>query len=223
MARINTEAWVAFLDIYGFKSILKDTDKFIDELSKKIIASHKEVSKILSKINSPAELFVFSDSMFLAYPVNSADNEDKKNKFRWCVEDTAKVLDIFSKKKLPLRGGIAYGNACLKKNLLIGEAVVRAVHYEESVPCPAVFLPKKELRLCFGDSIPTHKLNFNDIKLKQGGITKATLIFPNPVDAFFSLIVEKYKKHIIDGPPVIAQTWKEALDYINEYKSKLKE
>lgn len=216
----SVNAWVVFLDVYGFKIILKDTSNFISKTSEKLSTSHNEVSKMIKRRSSPAKLFVFSDCMFLAYLVKDLI-DDKKNKFKWCIEDTAEVLNIFSKEELPLRGGIAYGTACASENLLIGEAVLKAVHYEELVPCPAVLLPEKELLLCFGNSPSVlHNLRFTDVTLKLGGITSAALIFPDPIDHFFSLVAKKYKKHIIEGPYQVAQTWKEALDSIHEHYPK---
>lgn len=124
---------LAFIDILGFKRMVKKAETDADEFSK--------LKKVLNYIDSlreenitgtmplkelGRELTVFSDSIVISYPVN----KHPSSVFYLLIDIIHIQLELMFEGVL-LRGGISVGQLCHDDNIVFGEAMIDA-HYLES-------------------------------------------------------------------------------------------
>lgn len=129
---------VAFLDILGFKALIKNEDlKFIAD-------KYRELLKIIEKAvahvnNNTCKYYVFSDSIMLI------SNDDSEDAFLDLIRFAWRVLQLSIFYKLPIRGGISYGKIYFNesKNIFIGQAIVDAVQLESKQEWIGIMLDEK--------------------------------------------------------------------------------
>ena len=204
--------WLVFLDVYGFKAMMKESSTSV--LTSKLNSCHSVVEKKIDwNGNGPINFFI-QDSIFLFYPVD--EENDKYLMLQKCITDVENIMDIYYKDNLPLRGGIGYGDITYSKNTIIGDVLIRVLEYESEILAPLVFLPASE----YVDKIENGKEYFSvavpipkTIKLKSG-IRYGTMLLPSPTDGFKDFVCEKCKETALNGPAKVAEAWKQAYDYI---------
>ena len=201
------DAWIAFLDVYGFKAMIATKDQTL--ISQNLAKAHQTLRNEIKEIPGEELLYSFSDSVFIVLRVAKPD--DKGFALHKCVERCQQIMNIFVDKELPLRGGIAFGSVCVGDQFIVGDALVRAVSYEGLVDAPLVLLPAFEI----GKELISQ---VTEITVK-GGLIKAKLIFPDPLDNYWRFVTEAAQRYLSIGPPNVALAWVNARNYIETYAS----
>lgn len=133
--------WIAFLDIFGFRSHLESD--FFPDSEKKLLNMHELLRKN-SVFNAKSNYFMFSDSIVLWSEVETADD----NSLRRFVDRIAAAQQIAAQYDFLLRGSLAYGRILLSKNYILGNAYLRAYTYESAnLINPIVVIPAHELEM----------------------------------------------------------------------------
>ena len=206
-------AWVAFLDVYGFSDMVRSQNP--EHLSRRLLKARAEVVRIASTSESKPVMHSLSDSIFLVYPISTRSS--KWTALRRCIDDTQSILATFVKHGLPLRGGVAFGKVSYGPNLLLGRAVLAAVNYEDIVPAPLVLLPAREISGKAGH-IEFPVSDIHNIILKDGGTMSAKLLFPSPIDGFYELVLLRAEQLALNGPYLVATAWNNARDFLYHYR-----
>lgn len=122
---------VAFLDILGFKNMIKDNT--LDEVIRKyeliidqlqgLIGFYKEGDRYY---NDNIQYFIASDSIVVIA------NEDNKEAYKDLIAFVFRFLQLSIAHEMPLRGGITYGEVYVNasRNIFLGQAIVDAVQLE---------------------------------------------------------------------------------------------
>ena len=208
---------IVFLDVYGFKAIVGSKDSI--DISNNLCEGYAKIYSFLQTQEYIPKLYILSDSIFLCYPIEN--QTEKLLIVQKCIDDVKNIMGIFLEINLPLRGGIAYGEASYNDTLLVGKAVVKAVEYEGYIPAPLVLLPEREVieNLTGNESgVPPE---FKVINTKSGKIS-GKIIMPFPIENFANAINAKLEKHLRDGPPEVAAAWFYAWEYKEKYLEELK-
>ena len=139
-------AWVAFIDIYGFKGLLFDEN--LPKVSQELSAFHTRVHKFLNppqdgstsnslKVASAS----FSDSFVLAVDAETQDNVA----LQYFIERLSKIIKAGAEQGFLFRGAAAFGSVVSGPYHILGEAYLRAYRYEsEILQGPIVAIPKSE-------------------------------------------------------------------------------
>lgn len=208
------EAWVVYMDIYGFKSMVMSQE--IKLLTRKLLDVRSDAIKSVVRIDQIPIVYLLSDSIFLVYPVDKNNVKTKSSQLQRCIEDAAEVLSKFAECQLPLRGGISFGEVCYGSHTLTGKAVVSAVQNETLVSAPLVVLPAKEI----GQGILVR--GFKLYPVKPHGLMKLKLVFPQPCDEFYRLVHTNLTKYVVEGPYDVAQAWYDAWKFLTEHSPQKK-
>ena len=214
----NNDAWVVFLDVFGFSSMVtsRDNSKLLGQLRN----SYEAVFKMDFWNENIVKSFAFSDNIYLVFPINKKG--DNLSILQKCIDAVSQMQNSFVVEGLPLRGGIAYGSVYFENNLLLGETVLRAYHYEQLLHIPLVLLPACEIirtgRKEATPFLPPPK----DILLKNNELIFGAYIHPEPIDNMERMAKEKYEDHRLNGPYGIARSWKDTLEEVQYHKNYLK-
>ena len=203
----KSQAWVAYLDVYGFKALVATSE--VTDLSERLLRSHIALFSGTSYSSSPAKAFLLSDSIFLVYPVD--EEGSKPASLQACIEDIREILDKFIENDLPLRGAVAFGEICHKENVLLGEAVVRAVTYENILGLPIVVIPARELQ-----GVPVPYLT--EVPTKEDGRMLAKVIMPTDGTSYQHYVAEKAAQLLVTGPFSVAATWARTTNLIEQLR-----
>lgn len=199
-------AFVAFLDVYGFSAMIAKEASSARDVLDRLLAATKEAAKRFRAAHPTGHHYSFSDSTFLVFPCDG-DLDSSGHALRACCEAVASTMALYIDHKLPLRGGIAYGPVIAGDQFLIGEPVERAVRYEKLVPGPLVLFPLAEAR--------DHNLpGAREVHLRNGGVMKAKLIYPMPLETFQKFAIKQASYHSIHGPYEVAAQWVEARRFL---------
>jgi len=196
-------AWVSYLDIYGFKSIVGKSELTEDHsmLFSKLSSVH---SQLAERIHKNTTLFILSDNYFIVNPVG----QDRVSAYENCLGDVRAAIDLHIKADLPLRGGIAYGRVAIGPNVLVGRAVVRAVDYERLSRVPLVMLPAREVELANIVIQPPKFIDHNVVdQLNASGIISSTFVVPVNPRSYVEYCEEKYTYFRVHGPEKVAKDW----------------
>lgn len=208
--------WVVFLDIYGFKAIIENSD--IEEILEKLSECNCKINTIVSAIEPIPTIYSLSDSIFLFYPVEIPSLQ-RISILTKCIIDLQKIMLEFIAKDFPLRGGISFGEVSFGSNYLIGKPVINAVKYEQQIPAPFVWLPACELTKAEdGTTIPIiHGFMPEKIDLKNNQALLGVLIYPQPHGDFLCMVEKKCTHYGLYGPPEVAFSWFKAYEYILKF------
>ena len=199
-------AWVVFLDIYGFSYMLEGSQT--DTIHKTMLKCYSAVYKLLRPVKDKYLLY-FLDSIFLVFPVEPL--EHKAILMRQCINKAVDIMGVFVNNGFPLRGGMAYGEICHSANLLIGKAVVNAVKYESLVEAPLLVLPFSE----YEQYSSSAEFTLGDIiLLKNDFPVFAHLFHPFPKDEYFKTVDDNFRRYCLNGPAAPAKAWYNAKRYI---------
>jgi hypothetical protein len=205
-----SDAWVVFLDIYGFSSMIKTCEP--DALHNTLLSVYEDIRHYMCN-NTVLEnyLYSFSDSIFIIFPC--LDLGVKGDVLHGCIPTIRNILGLSIKKNLPMRGALAYGKVSYDTNLVVGYPVLNAYKYEQSLPCPLLFLPYRELE--FTEYEKDDFQSEDIIIMKDGTPMAGILIPPFPIELLYETIKSNYKKYIMDGVPGPAKAWYEAKKYMD--------
>lgn len=162
---------------------------------------------------SKGRLYVFSDSLFLAYAESSP--KMRAQALYRCVGELHRILELFASYKLPLRGGVAFGDFILGRDLLIGEAVLRAVLYERLAFAPVVLLPEREL-LRADCNTSRLKKRPRLLPVRDNGLIRARVIFPHGKAEFSRFVEAERDRAAMHGPFDVARAWQLAAELLRD-------
>jgi hypothetical protein len=191
-------------------------------LQKKLTEVHKKARHLIKR-DSPDTIYSFiSDSTCLVYPVPGA--HEKQDVLDRCGEDLSKLMDIFFKADLPVRGCVAYGEVVCSDNIIVGSPVLRAVEQEKLLPFPLVVVPLREMyhsgtrRSALED---WGRFTLEQIAVRPEGLAYALIIFPSQLDEFKIYVDRKVETHLISGPAPVAMAWMLTQGYLESYRTRL--
>lgn len=213
----TTDAWVAYLDVYGFSALVRASREEMDRLSESLARAQAATQAEIDKRKDPAKLLLFSDSLFLTYPVGGAGRDHVRAALHKCLEDVAAVLERFCREALPLRGGIAFGRVGLGPNLLVGDPVIRAAEYEKLLVAPLVLLPEVELERA-QCSDPQIRRRPQLVSVRDGGIIKARVIAPRNLERYRKFVAERLDRAAVEGPYDTTRAWVLAAELLQQHR-----
>ena len=212
----ETEAWVAFLDIYGFTNSVLQSEKkrTLPDTFDTLRGAHAEFAK---KRGSLPKTFFLSDNVFFVRHVNG----DNFAQFQALLADIRVFIDAFIKRKLPIRGGVSFGNVMIGPNLLVGSCVSRAVDYEKTIHAPLVIVPEIELAHAkvLGFAAPRTELVVQ-LPDRSFGLLNGLVVRPGNYARYKQYALEEYRNLRTVGPPRAALAWKQALDILENTSNK---
>lgn len=122
---------VAFLDILGFKKMIQDNT--LDEVARKYELIIDQLQGMMdfykdgdNYYNDKIQYFIASDSIVVIA------NEDNKEAYKDLIAFVFRFLQLSIVHKMPLRGGITYGDVYVNnsRNIFLGQGIVDAVQLE---------------------------------------------------------------------------------------------
>lgn len=198
-------AWVAFLDIYGFRNRLASS-KSLSELVRSL--TDLKGRALIQARRPVSRTIFFSDAIVLVQ--ESTDDLDKGFSDlevlirHLCVEGTR--LD------LPLRGSVAYGEVIVREYFCVGQPLIDAYDFEQQLLIPIVVLPE---RVCAAAGVPIPK-KMRPIPTKEG-IASGFPILPIPSEEFLALSRRRLIATLRDGPPRVASVWDQTIKFCQEH------
>jgi hypothetical protein len=139
-------AWVAFIDIYGFRGLLFDEN--LSKVSQELNAFHTRVHQFLNLPHdqSPSNHLKVASASFSDSFVLAVDAEPQDNIALQCfIERLSKIIKAGAEQGFLFRGAAAFGNVVSGPYHILGEAYLRAYRYEsEILQGPIVVIPKSE-------------------------------------------------------------------------------
>jgi hypothetical protein len=196
------EAWTAFLDIYGFESLLRSRSG-IETTADKLLSLHRSAEEHSGlKIT---KMFFFSDTIVL---VQRATDEPDKG-FTALNEFIRYLCTEATKLKVALRGSIAYGEMIAENHICIGKPLVEAYKRELQMSMPLVILPEKTLK----DAGVVWPTQFREFPLKTGFV-RAYILLPAPTEPFLRMVGQRYDQTAVDGPEHVAAVWRETHQFV---------
>ncbi len=136
------KSFVAFIDILGFKNIVKESEDDIKKQEKtlKILESFKEFRDKAYEDNYGKEVSVFSDNILISY---SAKNNGPGG-LVFLLSDLSRIYISLLEKGYFLRGGIAYDYIYHKNDMCFGKALINAYQLESEIAVyPRIILYKE--------------------------------------------------------------------------------
>ena len=129
---VNAKRYVAFLDILGFKDyVLRHSTCIVYTRLKALNALRPEEDDpdYESETRKRIKVTIFSDSIFIF------SKDDEFTSLRHFLTYVKRVMRMALRKKIPLKGAIAYGNIVvdLKRNLFCGKPIIDAYLLEEDL------------------------------------------------------------------------------------------
>ena len=163
------ESYVAFLDILGFKDILKAEDfkKQIENCFNIIdLAIKKSTEKSLHKIypKEDIETTILSDSIILSIDIsNQLEKSDKLKSLRFLLSAVEKIQYYLSLEDIWIRGAISQGELSHANYNVIGQGLVDAYLLESKAVFPRVLIDSKIFRTIFSENGEPILINRHDI------------------------------------------------------------
>lgn len=199
-----TDAWVLFLDVYGFTAMTRREDPKL--LYERLSRAHAAIHTHLTHFRPELPIFVLSDSVFILLPVATpADALDQLSRF---VDPTRHILGSFLKFGLPARGGFAFGSVVFDRHVLVGEAVARAAKLEPEIPAPLVVLPEVEVQRAGIVAYPGRMDSPPEyLFLKRKQLILGRFVTPFPVEEFAEAATRYLEQYALEGPYELASAW----------------
>lgn len=139
-------SYVAFLDILGFKDLMKEKDfkKKIEKYFKLIEGALEKSTKSSSHGIYPAseiKKVVLSDSIILSIPIpKGADWREKFKILRFLLSAVEKVQFSLALEGIWIRGAISEGELCHARGNIVGQGLVNAYLLEGKAKFPRVLV-----------------------------------------------------------------------------------
>ncbi len=160
-----SEKIVAFIDILGFKELIKQNDfegmnDIYDEFNKMVrnaggyIEWHFELAKEISKKTPPypfsqseQEIIFFSDCVVWSYPMDKLSQVSFAHAILvLCQSLSVLQYTLFKKKEIAIRGGISIGDLFLKGNKIFGPGLVKAYELEKKAKYPRIAFDEEMIK-----------------------------------------------------------------------------
>jgi hypothetical protein len=216
--RLNA-AWVAYLDIFGFKDVVKNRkqqaiDRFFRQIDAKL-GSHREVPR--HQRDSMNTAYQFSDCIFIvqeAYPTP----DERLQSLLVLIKD---LQSIALESGLVFRGALAFGPVVLSPSGCYGTPVNEAAEMEAHLAVPLVVLPIRHLEDAHSYLIRRFGAEAGlsgdwrtlQVRTKTGRIN-AHVVAPS-FRLFEGVAQAEIKKSLIRGPDYLADAWESALGTLN--------
>lgn len=214
---LTCNAWLAYLDVYGFSSIVM-SDPNPSHVLEKLFYAHNQLKSTLDEHYRDILFFYFSDSIGLVLP--SEKKLDVK-KFKYFIDCVTHTLQTFLENDFQLRGAITYGNLSFCNNLLIGEPVIKAATLEKSIRSPVVVIKAVDIKEIMNLKPISVNLPFFDLETREGGLSKYAIIIPYKIVEYLRIAQNKYDIHVLNGPPIVARAWRETKDLLAEISEEI--
>jgi hypothetical protein len=238
--------WVAFLDVYGFSSIVAECSKKgaqaalngrrseaatyqpLADVHQRLKEAIDEGRRRLSTSYPSTATLAVSDCIFLVAPIATTDSTAAVNSMIAAINSTCVVLTAFTTYDFIMRGGVACGPGVFfdkATGTLLGAPVLRAVAYEKALPPPLVWLPEKEL-LSVDERVSSDvsRTLFKDAptiaETRDGGLLSTRVILPLEEDAFRLRVGELYLEHVVRGVDTVARSLRDALSILDELNTR---
>lgn len=209
-ADVGSEAWVLFVDVYGFTSMTMSVSS--ERLAKKLRRVERALTSNIRFGRTKPLLYWFSDSLFCVYP--SKDNlRESTELLKQITIDVLILYQAYAQEDLPLRGGAAFGKVTAEGRRVVGAPVIRAVSYEKLIELPFVLVPAGELRKPQDDYEFITPLE--RVELRNGDVMLGKLIVPGAREHYRELALNQYRKTLIEGPYNVARVWERTLQRID--------
>lgn len=166
------DAYLAFIDVIGFKEIVQNDDltlvsNYYDSVNEGI----SQLTDILQQFGTPSTQIMSDSIVFIVKPKNY-DLDSKINCLRALCGSISHLQFSLSIQGIWTRGGISYGKIKFHDDkFIVGPAMIRAVELEQVAKFPRVIIEPKILL----------DLNVNKEKLLQllhANLTDAQWIYP---------------------------------------------
>ena len=169
---VYKKSFVAFLDVLGFKEIIKEKDN-LNKL-KIYFKEIKEIIEYLKKSSIDIECIVISDSIIITVPFDETNNFKRLN----VLCDQIMFLQYhLIKNDIWIRGAISFGDTYCKDNQIVGQAYINAYLLDQEAIYPRVILDSKiiyELEckdsLEFIKNVNNRSFNGNKIKTDRTNV-----------------------------------------------------
>lgn len=144
-----TQGLVAFFDILGYKSLVKNNGtEYCVRLTKAALYTVPiKLKKLMRKYHGQylPNQFAFADSLlvYTAFPPVSDPPVEHLFPVSPFLAYCRNLMDVFFRAGLPLRGGIAFGDFYADRNLITGKAVIEAHELGESLQLAGCALTSK--------------------------------------------------------------------------------
>jgi len=198
------EAWVAFLDIYGFSGLLATRPH--QQIYQDMIDCFAKVEAIAEQAG--VRFISRSDSLFFFAFRGQLASDDMFPALVDCL--TESMDELVDAGFLP-RGSLAHGDVVARSTVFVGGPILRSVRMETSLAVPCVVVPASEAgeqqRLRFSTQIP----------IKEDGLLECFPIFPRTLLKYRALVDEMRQKALRDGPPKAAKDLSRCLELIDQY------
>jgi hypothetical protein len=206
----DIKAWVAFLDVYGFSAMVRDSPDGGATITDKLSSLVTRISRDF--VAPRVSVHAFSDAIYITHPVASSDVKEVEVTLHACVDNLSRIISLYADYGLPLRGDIGFGRVIRNAGMLVGEAVLKAYSYEQLIGVPVVILPTVELSRSGIDlyNSPFGQLR-QDLDLGPTGILSAIVVPPAPANSFLNLAEQKYSELVLTGPYQVARAWRLAI------------
>lgn len=175
MKNKESERFVAFLDIMGFKNyVYRNSHEAVSKRMSKLYSSLSESEKVNTvlnsgnKVNELVEISVFSDSIVLF-----SKSDDFESFLSICLV-TATIFANCIDSEIPLKGAISKGKitANFEKSLFFGKAIIDAFLLQEELQMYGCILDNKAERAIKSEQYTFQNLIVNrKIHMKNGLVT----------------------------------------------------
>lgn len=144
--KIYSSRYVGYIDILGFKNLLKNKDPIYIKKILNTLEREKKENYYMKKGDKPAngvEISLFSDSLLISYPETDAIT-GKDNLFYLIIDMLFIQFDL-AFYGVFVRGGVAKGDLYHDSDVCFGKALVDAVELEKSAVYPRIIIPNDTL------------------------------------------------------------------------------
>lgn len=219
MSNVSKFGLLVYLDIFGFKTLLENSN---DEEKKIILKKILEIWHWTKENleNANVHIYFFSDGGFLFYEVTEKENKEKIQQILTkCVDDLMRLSQVYLEHKFFIRGAISVGDVFINNNLVIGLPVNRSVKYEtEYCPHPLIIFPKKEFLNLNIDEEFISRYKFEKINLKnKEHMMQSLVVFPSDRNQLLSVVKNRYEDYSVNGPFNFAKYWFDASIFLEEH------
>jgi hypothetical protein len=201
----STVGWLAFLDVYGFSSLVTGTDN--SQVAGSLLKIHDKILDHLARLGHHQ---FFSDSIFLFAEHDRHNHDSSDESLKRIISSVRDVISEGVNLNLFFRGSVAYGQITIGPGIILGTPILRAVQREQSLAYPTVVIPVAELRLGSPEiTLPT------TIVETKSGILDAAVILPSARANLKEKAVQRASETRVTGPDTVALAWERYVHFLS--------
>lgn len=196
------QAWVAFLDVYGFKALFTQQKK-----------TPSEVAGLLYELQARAEAeakcdvsftYFFSDAIVLIQRATDTPDRGLQR-----IEELIRHLCLEATRHgLALRGAVTFGEMVADQSVCVGMPLAKAYELEQRMAMPIVILPQRYAL----DGNHSLLKDLRDIPMKDG-MLRAFAILPSPITPLRELASRFEQAALVNGPHHVASVWQRTREF----------